>query len=331
MEKFKALWVTEEEQDQFKAEIVDRATDSLPEGELLIQVAYSSLNYKDALSARGNRGVTRNYPHTPGIDAAGRILSSQSSLFKPGDEVIVIGYDLGMNTSGGFGQLIRVPAAWAVKRPKGLDLRSSMIIGTAGFTAALCIEKLLRMGMTPGQGEVLVTGATGGVGIVAVGLLAQLGFQVTASTGKSDQEVLLKALGAAAVIPRAELSEDSNRPLLKERWAGAIDVVGGTTLVNIQKALKYGASVACCGLVGDTALNGTVFPLILRGINVLGVDSVNLPLATKSALWERLAGEWKPAFLESIVHEIGFPELLAGLDRVFKGESVGRLVLNLAD
>ena len=329
MSQFKALWVEEQEGGIFTTAIVERNVDDLPEGDLLIEVDWSSLNYKDALSAKGNKGVTRNYPHTPGIDAAGKVVSCRSGKFQSGDEVIVIGYDLGMNTAGGFGQRIRVPENWAVQLPKGLSLKDSMIIGTAGFTAALCIEKLLHMGLKADQGEVLVTGATGGVGIVAVNLLAQLGFTVAASTGKVEQAELLKQLGAASVIPRQELSEANNRPLLKERWAAAVDVVGGSTLVNIQKSLNYGASVACCGLVGSPELNATVFPLILRGINVLGVDSVNLPLATKAALWQRLATDWKPAGLNQLVTEISFAELIPSLDKVYKGEAVGRMVLKL--
>lgn len=329
MSKFKALRVEEIEPGKFASAVVMRSTEDLPPGDLLIEVRYSSVNYKDALSARGNKGVTRNYPHTPGIDAAGVVVDGGTSQFKAGDEVIVIGYDLGMNTAGGFGQRIRVPAGWAIPLPKGLSLRESMIIGTAGFTAALCIGKLLRMGMVPAAGEVLVTGATGGVGIVAVNLLAQLGFKVVASTGKTDQSELLTGMGAREILPRSELAEENTKPMVRERWAGAVDVVGGATLVNILKSLQYGASVACCGLVGSPQLPATVFPFILRGVNLLGVDSVNLPLAEKQALWGRLAGEWKPSGLSRMEHVIGFAQLEQCLDDVFHGKIAGRVVLDL--
>lgn len=329
MQKFKALWVEEQVDNHFNKSIVERDAKSLPDGELLIQVHYSSLNYKDALSARGNKGVTRSYPHTPGIDAAGIVLSSNSSQFKVGEKVVVTGFDLGMNSSGGFGQLIRVPAMWVVRLPAQLSLRESMILGTAGFTAAICVDKLLNSGLKPEHGEVLVTGASGGVGAVAVALLSKLGYQVVASTGKDAQRDFLQSLGAIAVINRAELAETSNKPLLKERWAGAVDVVGGEPLFNIVKALKYGGSVVCCGLVGSPVFNASVFPFILRGVNLLGADSVNLPIITKQALWDKLANAWHLDCLDLLVTEIGYDKLIESLDCVFKGESVGRLVLNL--
>ncbi len=327
---FKALLVKEQEQGIFVRDIVDRQLDDLPAGDVLVRVHYSSLNYKDALSAAGNKGVTRNYPHTPGIDAAGEVVESSADEFSAGDEVIVIGYDLGMNTAGGYGQYIRVPADWVVARPAGLSLRESMILGTAGFTAALCVEKLLLNGLSADSGEVLVTGATGGVGAIAVAILHKLGFTVAAATGKSQQHRFLSGLGAARVVDRAVLLEESKRPLLQEEWGGAVDVVGGQTLVNILKSLRYGGSVACCGLVGSPDINGTVFPFILRGVNLLGVDSVNLPLATKRRVWARLASEWKLEKLQHLGQEIGFSDLKSSLDKVLQGQAVGRLVLNLA-
>lgn len=329
MQEFKALLVEELADKQFSASIVQRVISDLPEGDVLIQVQYSSLNFKDALSASGNKGVTRNYPHTPGIDAAGIVLASDAEQFAPGEEVIVCGYDLGMNTPGGFGQGIRVPAEWVISKPAGLDLRDTMILGTAGFTAAICIEKLIANGVAPDSGEVLVTGATGGVGAVAVALLSKLGYSVVASTGKAEQHEFLHTLGAKRVIDRKELMEESRRPLLKEQWAGAIDVVGGATLFNIIKGLNYGGSVACCGLVGSPVFDATVFPFILRGVNLLGVDSVELPLITKKRLWNLLGSDWKLDSLESMSNEIGFDELVTGLDAVLGGKAVGRMVLNL--
>ena len=327
--QYKGLLVSELAEKEFSSEITTLDTASLPEGEVLIEVSYSSLNYKDALSASGNKGVTRNFPHTPGIDAAGTVSESTASEFPVGAEVIVTGYDLGMNTAGGFGQYVRVPAAWVVNKPAGLSLRDAMVLGTAGLTAALCVDKLLNAGLHAEQGEVLVTGATGGVGSIAVALLSRLGFQVVASTGKVDAASWLHDLGATGIIDRAELAESSSRPLLKERWAGAVDVVGGDTLFNVVKSLNYGASVAACGLVQSPAFQATVLPFILRGVNLLGVDSVELPLSVKQGMWEKLAGEWKLDGLESMVNEIGFDELTESLQAVLQGKARGRFLLNL--
>lgn len=327
--QYKALLISEIAEKEFSSEITTLDTDALPEGEVLIRVNYSSLNYKDALSASGNRGVTRNYPHTPGIDAAGIVAESSSEAFPVGAEVLVTGYDLGMNTAGGFGQYIRVPAAWVVHKPAGLSLRDTMVLGTAGLTAALCVDKLLNAGLKQDAGEVLVTGATGGVGSIAVSLLSRLGFEVVASTGKPEAEAWLSELGAASIIDRAELAEASSRPLLKERWGAAVDVVGGDTLSNVIKSLNYGASVAACGLVQSPAFETTVLPFILRGVNLLGVDSVELPLTVKQAMWDKLAGEWKLDGLESTVSEIGFEALSDSLESVLRGKARGRFLLNL--
>ncbi len=327
--EFKALQVSEVTEKKFTSTIVERSVDELPEGEVLIEVSYSSINYKDALSASGNKGVTRNYPHTPGVDASGIVRSSSSDNFKPGDEVIVTGYDLGMNTAGGFGQYIRVPAAWVLACPEGLNLRDAMILGTAGFTAALCVEKLIANGLAPDAGDVLVTGATGGVGIVAVMLLKALGYRVVASTGKNSAHDTLLQLGASEILDRAELSEANPRPLLKERWSAAVDVAGGDTLSNVIKALNYGASVAACGLVQSPILQASVLPFILRGVNLLGIDSVELPLDSKQAVWAKLAGEWKLAGLDAICTEIGLEQLDTSLSSVLAGQATGRFLLNL--
>ena len=329
MSNFKALRVVEVSENKFQSQIVTRELDELPAGDVLIRVSYSSLNYKDALSATGNKGVTREYPHTPGIDAAGTVVSSAVDSLQAGDEVIVIGYDLGMNTDGGFGQYIRVPSEWVVKCPQGLSLKETMIIGTAGFTAALCIQKLITNGVSPEGGPVVVTGATGGVGIIAVALLHKLGYRVVASTGKQSSHALLTSLGATEIIDRSTLSEENPRPLLKEQWAGAVDVVGGETLANVIKSIRYGGSVACCGLVQSPAFKATVLPFILRGVNLLGVDSVQLPLTTKEAVWHKLAVEWKLENLEALCNEIGFDKLDDSLQIVKNGNATGRYVLNL--
>ncbi len=326
---FRALRV-ERTESGFTREVVERDEAELPEGELLIDVAFSSLNYKDALSATGNPGVTRNFPHTPGIDAAGTVLESASDAFAAGDEVIVIGFDLGMNTSGGFGQRIRVPAGWAVKRPAKLSLRESMILGTAGFTAAECVDKLERVGgLRPEQGEVLVTGATGGVGSVAVLLLAKLGYRVVAVTGKAERADWLRGLGAAEILPREALREGGAKPLLAERYAGVVDTVGGEILFNAVKSLRYGGSAALCGLVDSPAIPATVLPFILRHVNLLGVDSVQLPLPEKQRIWDRLAGEWKLDDLETLVEPLTLDDLSGAIDRILEGRMVGRGLVDL--
>lgn len=330
---FRAWQVTEQVDatgSRYQGALVMRQVAELPAGEVLVRVAWSSINFKDALSASGNKGVTRQYPHTPGIDAAGVVAESDSELFKTGDEVIVIGYDLGMNTPGGFGEFIRVPVKWVVHRPAGLSLHESMIIGTAGFTAALCVEKLLLNGLEPSQGPVLVTGASGGVGSFAVALLAQLGFDVTAMTGSAAAHEFLRELGATQIIGREEFATTSPKPLLKETWAGAVDAVGGDILFNIVKSLKYGSSVACCGLVASAQFQATVFPFILRGVNLLGVDSVNLPLAHKQRVWNTLAANWKLKGLQRLQSVIGFQDLDQALTSVLTGQSRGRLVLDLS-
>ncbi|MCY1348813.1 Acrylyl-CoA reductase AcuI [compost metagenome] len=329
MSKFKALLVSQDEAGALMRRVVEREVAELPAGELLIRVQYSSLNFKDALSASGNRGVTKSYPHTPGIDAAGVIAESSVAEFAVGDEVIVTGYDLGMNTAGGFGQYIRVPAAWAIKRPQGLSLREAMLLGTAGLTAALCVDKLEQAGVDAASGPVLVTGATGGVGSVAVALLARLGYQVAAATGKAGQAEFLKRLGASQIVERAALQEGVERPLLKEQWAGAVDTVGGDILFNVVKSLRYGASVACCGLTAGVGFQANVMPFILRGVNLLGVDSVELPLVVKASMWDRLSLQWKLDNLESLAREVGLDELPGEIEQILAGQQVGRVLVRL--
>ncbi|MFN3236092.1 MAG: YhdH/YhfP family quinone oxidoreductase [Pseudomonadales bacterium] len=328
MSEFKAFWVEKNDQDVTHS-IITRNTSDLPEGEVLIKVAYSSVNYKDALSAKGMPGVTRQYPHTPGIDAAGTVAESSSAAFSAGDEVICIGYDLGMNTAGGYGQYIRVPANWVVPMPKGLDARKAMVIGTAGFTAALCVEKIEQMGAKPEDGPVLVTGASGGVGSIAVLLLAKLGYEVVASSGKSSQVEFLQSLGASKVIGRDELSAPDKRPMLAPQYAHAVDCVGGEILSNVIKTLKPLGSVAICGLVASPAFSATVLPFILRGVNVLGVDSVEIPLDYKARIWRRLGTDWDLGELDSLTTEVDLDGLAPVIDKIFAGEVVGRTLVNL--
>ena len=329
MSTYKAFEVREETEKKFVGAIVEKSALELVEGSVSIEVHYSSVNYKDALSASGSKAVTREYPHVPGIDAAGTVLASTDSNFAVGDEVVVTGYDLGMNTAGGFGQQVTVPGGWVTKLPVGLSLRDSMVLGTAGLTAGLCVNKLLLNGITPEAGKVLVTGATGGVGIIACALLVKLGFEVVASTGKLAEAAKLTALGVSEVISREAFSEENPRPMLKESYAAAVDVAGGATLVNVIKSLSYGGSVAACGLVDSPALSATVLPFILRGVNLLGVDSVELPLAQKQQIWNQFANEWALTDIDSLAETIVLAELPAVLAKVLAGGAIGRYVLDL--
>ena len=329
MGSFLALQARENASGRFETQVVERNIDELPAGEVLIRVSYSSLNYKDALSASGNRGVTRNFPHTPGIDAAGVVTESSVSEFCAGDEVIVTGYDLGMNTAGGFGQYIRVPAAWVIKRPAGLSLREAMALGTAGLTAALCVDKLEQAGLEATDAPVLVTGATGGVGSIAVALLASLGYHVAAVTGKPDQAGFLTGLGAKQVLERSALQAGTEKPLLRDQWAGAVDTVGGDILFNVVKSLQRGASVACCGLTAGTNFQASVLPFILRGVNLLGVDSVEIPLVVKASMWDRLSVQWKLPNLDALAKEITLAELPAAIAQMLNGQQAGRMLVRL--
>jgi acrylyl-CoA reductase (NADPH) len=328
-QSFQCLLVTAKESGGYEQTITTKRISDLPAGEVLIRVHYSSLNYKDALSASGNKGVTRHFPHTPGIDAAGVIEASTSPDWQAGDEVIVTGFDLGMNTSGGFAEYIRVPASWVVKRPANLSLRESMIYGTAGFTAGISVAALLKNGLTPDQGSILVTGATGGVGSVAVGILHRLGFSVTALTGKATAHDFLTSLGATDIIPRSELEDQSGKALLKPRFAGTIDTVGGTVLATAIKSTRYGGTVTCCGMVSSGDLSLTVFPFILRGVQLVGIDSVEFPLAQRAAIWQHLADDWKPAALESLTHEIGLADLPAAIETILNGQMQGRALVRI--
>jgi acrylyl-CoA reductase (NADPH) len=324
---FNAFWVTEETEGRFQNQIIKRLTDELPQNGVLVQVVFSSLNYKDALSASGNKGVTRRYPHTPGIDAAGIIIDSNSDKFKPGDKVIVTGYDLGMNTMGGFGEFINVPADWIVSLPSNLSLKESMILGTAGFTAALSMHNLLKCEQKPEDGPLLVTGATGGVGSISIALASKLGFDVTATTGKISEYKYLQDLGAKSIINRTDVDDNSGRMLLRPHWAAAIDTVGGNTLATILKSMKPLGNVASCGNVSSPLLNTSVFPFILNGVNLLGVNSATTPMHLRQLLWQKLASDWKPN-LDLIKTEIvDLYGLSTGIQKILKGEVSGRVIL----
>ncbi len=328
---FKAMVVTETEDNRYLRSIREKSVDELPPGDVLVKVAYSSVNYKDVLSATGNKGVTKKYPHTPGIDAAGVVAQSASPALRPGDEVIVTSYDLGMNTPGGFGQYIRVPPDWVVKLPSGLSLRESMIYGTAGFTAALSIYKMVSLGVTPEKGEVLVSGATGGVGSVAVSTLAQAGYRVVAINGVVDQTEYLLELGAQRVISIEEATDTSGKPLLPGLWAGSVDCVGGPILATTIKASQYGGVVTCCGNVASPDLPLTVYPFILRGVTLVGIDSQNCPMEVRLKVWEKIAGDWKLANLDKVVTEVDLAGLDECIDLILKRKHRGRTIVKLAD
>lgn len=329
IEKYKALVVKEVEDKKFQREIVEKHISELPEGEVLIEVKYSSLNYKDALSASGNKGVTRNYPHTPGIDAAGIVRENSDGNFAVGEKVLVTGYDLGMNTSGGFQQYIRVPAHWVVKLPENLDLKEAMMYGTAGFTAALSVYKLVSAGIKPEQGKILVTGSTGGVGSIAVAILAKLGYEVVGVTGKPDKKDMLLKLGAKDIILREEADDNSGRALLKGKWAGVIDTVGGNILATAIKSTEYGGVVTCCGNAASPELPTSVFPFILRGVSLLGVDSVQCPMDLRLKIWKLLSSDWK-IDLSSSTEEVSLEGLNEKIDVILQGKLAGRVIVNLS-
>lgn len=326
---FLAMVVSATSPGDYRREIVRKSMHDLPAGEVLVRVRYSSLNYKDALSASGNCGVTRRYPHTPGIDAAGEVVTSESAAFAPGDQVVVSCYDLGMNTPGGFAQYIRVPAAWVMPLPQGLTLRESMVYGTAGFTAAQCVHRLVRHPVLPEQGKILVTGATGGVGSMAVLMLARKGYHVVAATGKAAEEQFLRDLGARDILPRHKAVDRTERMLLKAQWAGVVDTVGGPILATAVKATRYGGAVTCCGNVASPDLPLNVYPFILRGVGLLGIDSAQCPMATRLEIWQELGRREKPANLESLVTEISLKELDHYIECSLQGKLKCRIVLNL--
>lgn len=325
--KFRALLVKEED-GKFLRTIVDRKIEDLPEGNVLINVKYSSLNYKDALSASGNKGVTRKYPHTPGIDAAGIVVDTRSEKFIEGDEVLVTGYDLGMNTSGGFAEYIRVPAEWVVKIPDMLFLKESMILGTAGLTAALALDRMMQNNLDK-EGEVLITGASGGVGSMALTLLAAQGFKVTAGTGKAEQEAYLKELGAVSLISREEMMEGKGKALLSGRWSGVVDTVGGDILASAIASTKQWGVVAACGNAASISLNTTVFPFILRGVSLLGINSEKTPMALREKMWSKLSTTWKPRKLNIMYEECSLTQVDEKIDEILRGNIKGRILINL--
>lgn len=326
-ETVKCYLVRKAGKDQIESGVESRPTHELPAGDVLIRVAYSSLNYKDALAATGHPAVARSFPHVPGIDVIGEVAESSSANVHPGDQVLVTSYELGVERWGGWAEYVRVRAEWITPLPAGLSLHESMILGTAGLTAGLCVQTLQRHEVKPESGEVLVTGATGGVGILAVKLLSKLGYKVVAVSGKSDKHAWLRQHGAARVVGREDVLDDSKKPLLSARWAGAVDTAGGQMLASVLRAIRYDGCIACCGLVGGAELPTTVYPFILRGVTLAGIDSAWCPQPRREEVWKLLAGEWKPDDLDSIATTIRLDQLADRIPRILAGQSTGRTVV----
>ncbi|MFD6438697.1 acryloyl-CoA reductase [Peribacillus sp. NPDC060186] len=328
-QRFDALVVNKQE-DQFSVNIQQLTLDDLPQGEVLIRVHYSGVNYKDSLASIPNGNIVSNYPIVPGIDLAGVVVSSENPRFKEGDEVIATSYGIGVSQSGGYSEFARVPAEWIVPLPEGLTLKEAMVIGTAGFTAALSVLRLEENNLTPDQGSVLVTGATGGVGSFAVSILSKLGYSVEASTGKESEHGYLKEIGASTIVSREDVYNGKLRALGKQKWSGAVDPVGGEPLASVLSQIQYGGSVAVSGLTAGTNLPATVFPFILRGVNLLGIDSVNCPMDTRLKVWQRLATDFKLSHLEQLIQqEITLKDLPDVLPTLLKGEARGRTIVKL--
>lgn len=329
MSAFRAFRVHQDE-GGFSAGIDVLQLSELPDSDVDIEVYYSSVNYKDGLASTPKGKVVTSYPRILGIDLAGKVIASRCREFQPGDEVLCTGYGLGVSHDGGYAEIARIPADWLVKLPEGLSLRDSMALGTAGFTAALSVDRLLLNELRPSDGPVLVRGATGGVGSVAVNILSRLGFEVVAATGKPEAEAALRSWGAADVISREAAAEGIKGALGRTRWAAVVDPVGGAGLGEILKAVKYGGSVALSGLTGGGAFEASVFPFILRGVNLLGIDSVYCPQAKRLELWERLGADWRPdQVLQDGVKEYGLEQLEDALSVVLDGKVLGRQVVAL--
>lgn len=323
---FKALVV--DKNDDFMVGVKELTLADLPDGDVLIQVAYSSINYKDSLATIPNGNIVNTYPFVPGIDLAGVVVSSSDERFKKGDEIIATSYDIGVSHFGGFSEYARIPAEWIVPLPKELSLKEAMIIGTAGFTAALSVQRLEENKVSPEHGKVLVTGATGGVGSFAISILSTLGYQVEASTGKEAEQTYLTKLGATSIISREDVYDGKIRALGKQKWAAAIDPVGGEPLAALLSQIKYGGSVAVSGLTAGAKLPTSVFPFILRGINLLGIDSVYCPMETRLQVWNQLATDFKPANLNELIqHEITLDQLPNVLPTLLKGQARGRTIV----
>ena len=327
----KAFLVEKTGDKEFVAEVKEIAIPKCGENEIVIKVTYSSLNYKDALSSVGNPGVTRNFPHVTGIDVAGTVYESTSSIFKVGERVLVTGYDMGMNTNGGHAEFVKIPADWVARIPDAITDKEIMTFGTAGLTAALSVNELMDNGVRPESGSILVTGATGGVGSIAVSILSKIGFTVIAISGKEEKIDYLKRIGASEVILRDTFNEEAKKPMMAEKYAGVVDTVGGEVLANALKYIKYDGVATCCGLTSSHELNTNVFPFILRGVRLIGIDSVECKLEKKQAAWEKIASKWKIDTLSNITNEITLNEVKDAYSLLLAGKAVGRYVVRIKD
>ena len=328
---FKALITREGEDGTYVSTVEQRTIGSLPEGEVLIKVKFTGLNYKDALSASGNKGITRKFPHTPGVDAGGIVVESADAGFKSGDEVIVTGYDLGMNTSGGFAEYIRVPARWVVKRPQGISLKESMIIGTSGFTAASAIFEFIHHGIEPESGKILITGASGAVGSMAVAMLAANNYQVVASTGKQQAAELLLSLGATEIVDREAVDDTTGKPLLPGRWVAALDTVGGNTLSTAIRGTAERGIVTNCGMIASNKLDVSVFPFILRAVRLVGIASAETPMKRRLEIWDLISRKLLFPKLNDLARTVTLEQVPAELEQMLKGEQMGKVIVEMGD
>jgi acrylyl-CoA reductase (NADPH) len=328
-EAFACYLVTKTGKDEIRGSVERRPIRELPAGDVLVRVAWSSLNYKDALASQGHPGIVRRFPHVPGIDAAGVVATSSSHDYSVGQPVLVTSYELGAGQWGGWAEYVRVPAAWVIPLPDGMTLRQAMTYGTAGLTAAMSLAALERNQVTPSAGPVVVTGASGGVGSLAVELLSRQGYQVTAITGKAEQHAWLRELGATEVLGRDSLQDDSGKPLLKTRWGGGVDTAGGSTLANILRSAEPRACIAACGMVGGTELPLSIYPFILRGVTLCGIDSAQAPREERIELWKRLAGPWRLPLAERECRETTLQELPRAIEPMRRGLSQGRVVIRV--
>ncbi|MDA3910166.1 MAG: YhdH/YhfP family quinone oxidoreductase [Bacteroidales bacterium] len=324
---FRAFRV-EEKNGKFVSSVQEMEFKPLADDSILVKVHYSSLNYKDALSATGNKGVTKNYPHTPGIDAVGTIEKSNSKTLKPGEKVIITSYDLGMNTDGGFAEYIQVPSEWAIKLPEKLTMKEAMIFGTAGLTAGMSVLRLTEL-VNPEDGKIAVSGGTGGVGALSISILSKLGYSVVAITGKEKERDYLIKLGAKEILLRSEIENFDKKPMLKPQFAGAIDTVGGVILENIIKTIGSTGAVTCCGNVASSKLNTSIFPFILRGVSLIGIDSQNYPMKYRKKVWEMLADKWKPKQIKDTYNTIELEDLQNKIELMLNGQLKRRNILKL--